>query len=83
MVYCVTGVKPACRYVNVQLCGGLSAGEGRSGTQATVLLENPVGQNLLSLENLKEQVISYSRISLDRFQCNIGAKTKSVLNCSH
>lgn len=50
------GVKPNCRYVNVQLCG-MECHEGVSGScQATVLLENPAGQFVLKAEQLVEQV---------------------------
>jgi hypothetical protein len=50
------GVKPHCKFVNVQLCG-MSSHEGREGSnQATVLLENPQGQFALSPDSLKEQV---------------------------
>ncbi|KAL8620374.1 hypothetical protein ACOMHN_012999 [Nucella lapillus] len=52
----VGGVKPCVKYVNVQLCDNVSAGEGRTGTQATVLLENPAGQNVLSAGQLLAQV---------------------------
>lgn len=54
----VNGVQPCVKFVNVQLCGDLTAGEGRTGSQATVLLENPAGQNGLSAEHLVTQVRS-------------------------
>ena len=52
----VGGVQPCVTFVNVELCGDLAAGEGRTGSQATVLLENPAGQNALSGDHLVEQV---------------------------
>ncbi|XP_070193742.1 isoleucine--tRNA ligase, cytoplasmic-like isoform X2 [Littorina saxatilis] len=54
----VNGVQPCVKFVNVQLCGDLTAGEGRTGTQATVLLENPAGQHGLSADQLLAQVQS-------------------------
>jgi hypothetical protein len=42
--------------VNVQLVGNLKAGEGRMGTQGTILLENPVNHNQLTADDLVEQV---------------------------
>ena len=48
-------VKPFCKFVNVKLCG-LSPNEGVTGTQATVLLENPQGQNMLDATGLSQQV---------------------------
>ncbi|XP_052781081.1 isoleucine--tRNA ligase, cytoplasmic-like [Mya arenaria] len=54
----VKGVQPNCRYVNVQLCGS-PCQEGVTGSQqATVLLENPAGEFVLSVDQLKEQVQS-------------------------
>ncbi|XP_076447900.1 isoleucine--tRNA ligase, cytoplasmic-like [Babylonia areolata] len=52
----VGGVQPCMKFVNVQLCEGVTAGEGRKGNQATVLLENPAGQNVLSADLLLAQV---------------------------
>ena len=52
----VGGVQPCVTFVNVELCGDLAAGEGRTGSQATVLLENPAGQNALSGDHLVGQV---------------------------
>lgn len=52
----VGGVQPCVKFVNVQLCNNLTAGEGRTGQQATVLLENPAGQNGLSADLLLAQV---------------------------
>ena len=49
-------VKPFCKFVNAKLCG-LSPHEGITGTQATVLLENPQGKNLLDGAGLLQQVI--------------------------
>ncbi|KAH3881227.1 isoleucine--tRNA ligase, cytoplasmic-like isoform X1 [Dreissena polymorpha] len=52
----VAGTQPACRFVNVQLCR-TQCHEGVSGSQqATVLLENPVGQFVLTPEALRDQV---------------------------
>ena len=48
-------VKPYCKFVNVKLCG-LSPHEGVTGTQATVLLENPQGKNMLDANGLVQQV---------------------------
>ncbi|XP_050412605.1 isoleucine--tRNA ligase, cytoplasmic [Patella vulgata] len=52
----VNNIKPVAPFVNVVLGGNLKAHEGLSGSQATILLENPVGQNKLSAENLLHQV---------------------------
>lgn len=63
-----TGVSPAanpavplCRFVNVQLCGA-----GAKPLQGTVLLENPRGTSLVTLDQLKRQVkpcyYKYNRI---------------------
>ena len=49
-------VKPFCKFVNAKLCG-LSPHEGITGTQATVLLENPQGKNMLDGAGLLQQVI--------------------------
>lgn len=46
---------PVCRYVNVELVGDKPAG-GCTGTQATILLENPRGDFPISLLELKRQV---------------------------
>lgn len=52
----VSGVQPYVKFVNVQLCGKIAAGEGRTGTSGTLLLENPAGQNLLSEDRVLQQV---------------------------
>ena len=49
------GVKPVCSYINVELCGCVPQ-EGVSGSQGTILLENPKGNNIKSMEQLKDQV---------------------------
>jgi hypothetical protein len=49
------GVKPVCSYINVELCGCVPH-EGVSGSQGTILLENPKGNNIKSMEQLKDQV---------------------------
>lgn len=48
------GNGPCCRYVNVELCG--KSPSGSKGGQATVLLENPHGDYVLTLEEVKQQV---------------------------
>ncbi|XP_063222598.1 isoleucine--tRNA ligase, cytoplasmic [Bacillus rossius redtenbacheri] len=48
-------VEPFCRYVNIQLCENLQPRYGAKGRMATVLLENPVGENLLSLSQLQKE----------------------------
>ncbi|XP_025107548.1 isoleucine--tRNA ligase, cytoplasmic-like [Pomacea canaliculata] len=54
----VSGVQPCVKFVNVQLCGKIAAGEGRTGTSGTLLLENPAGQNLLSEDKVLQQIQS-------------------------
>lgn len=49
------GVKPACSYINVELIG-CGPQEGVSGNQGTILLENPKGCMISSVEQLKEQM---------------------------
>ena len=46
---------PVCRFVNVQLCGS-SPGTGVKGNHATVLLENPQGEHLLTRDQFLHQV---------------------------
>ncbi|KAG0423228.1 hypothetical protein HPB47_000979 [Ixodes persulcatus] len=41
---------PFCRFVNVELCGGTNGPKSR---KATVLLENPIGQNIVDLARLQ------------------------------
>lgn len=41
--------EPVCRFVNVQLCGA-------SDLKGTVLLENPHGTSVMTLDQLKRQV---------------------------
>ena len=64
-------VKPFCKFVNVKLCG-LSPDEGVSGTQATVLLENPQGKNMLDAKGLLQQVIVLNKMIFNRtYICHI------------
>lgn len=49
------GVKPVCSYINVELCGCVPQ-EGVSGSQGTILMENPKGNTIKSMEQLKDQV---------------------------
>ncbi|ELT94742.1 hypothetical protein CAPTEDRAFT_226043 [Capitella teleta] len=49
------GIGPACRFVNVELCG-TSPQLGAKGTQGTVLLENPRGDFPISFPDLIRQV---------------------------
>lgn len=46
---------PVCRFVVVKL-NGISPGCGISSTSGTVLLENPVGRNILSLDKLIKEI---------------------------
>ena len=46
---------PVCRFVNVKLCG-VDPAQGAKGHEATVLLENPQGKQLLNLEQLTLEV---------------------------
>ena len=46
---------PVCRFVNVKLCGAEPA-QGTKGHEATVLLENPQGEYLLTLDQLTQEV---------------------------
>ncbi|XP_005110126.1 isoleucine--tRNA ligase, cytoplasmic [Aplysia californica] len=50
----VAGVTPNSRFVNAVLVG-LRAGQGRSGSMATILLDNPAGSNGLTMTLLVEQ----------------------------
>lgn len=43
------GGEPVCRFVNVQLCGAADL-------KGTVLLENPHGTSVITLDQLKRQV---------------------------
>lgn len=52
----VGGVQPNVKYINLQLCAGLVPAEGRMGTWATVLLENPAGEQSLTEDQLLVQV---------------------------
>lgn len=49
------GVKPACSYVNIELCG-CGPQEGVVGSQGTLLLENPKGSMISNMQQLMEQV---------------------------
>ena len=49
-----TSGPPRCRYVNMSLLPGTSIRSG--GTTGTLLLENPVGENVLSYERLLLEV---------------------------
>ena len=46
---------PVCRFVNVKLCG-VEPSQGAKGNEATVLLENPQGENVLDLKQLTQEV---------------------------
>ena len=46
---------PVCRFVNIKLCG-VDPAQGAKGHEATVLLENPQGKQLLNLEQLTLEV---------------------------
>ena len=50
------GPVPACRFVNVELCG-TAPDLGSKGTLGTVLLENPRGDFPISLNQLTHQVM--------------------------
>ncbi|XP_067006975.2 isoleucine--tRNA ligase, cytoplasmic isoform X2 [Anabrus simplex] len=47
--------EPFCRYVNVTLCD-LKPRYGATNTCGTILLENPVGKNVLSFSQLQEEI---------------------------
>lgn len=49
------GPSPFCRFVNVQLSGGIEP-QGVQGQRGTILLENPKGDYQLQSEELKKQV---------------------------
>ncbi|KAL5013777.1 hypothetical protein ScPMuIL_008047 [Solemya velum] len=53
----LNGASPVCRFVNVELCG-VEPQECVQGNVATILLENPKGQNLLTVDELRNQVQS-------------------------
>lgn len=46
---------PVCRFVNIKLYG-VDPAQGAKGHEATVLLENPQGKQLLNLEQLTLEV---------------------------
>lgn len=48
----ITLGEPVCRFVNVQLCGGAT-----QSLKGTVLLENPYGTPVITLDQLKRQVL--------------------------
>ena len=50
---------PVCRFVNVKLCG-VEPSQGAKGNEATVLLENPQGENVLDLKQLTQEVAFFS-----------------------
>ena len=52
---------PVCRFVNVQLCGATADLKG------TVLLENPHGTSVITLDQLKRQVRTLC--SIHKFSC--------------
>ena len=49
------GLKPACSYVNAELCG-CDPQEGVTGSWGTLLLENPKGNMITNVQQIKEQV---------------------------
>ena len=49
--------EPVCRFVNVQLCGATDL-------KGTVLLENPHGTSVITLDQLKRQVLRVPFTSL-------------------
>ena len=55
------GGVPVCRFVNVQLCGAAADLKG------TVLLENPHGTSVITLDQLKRQVRTLC--STHKFSC--------------
>ena len=62
---------PACGFVNIELVPGSKlCGEGGEGVRATLLLENPVGQNLLTFDQLQLEVGSL-RASHDSCDCHV------------
>ncbi|XP_053378371.1 isoleucine--tRNA ligase, cytoplasmic-like [Mercenaria mercenaria] len=76
------GVKPACKFVNVQLCG-MSCHEGRGGSnQATVLLENPQGQFVLSADSLRKQAQSVFGVRGRKVKVYSDANLQTVLPSS-
>lgn len=52
-----TAEEPVCRFVNVQLCGAADL-------KGTVLLENPHGTSVITLDQLKRQVLRLPFTSL-------------------
>lgn len=48
----ITAGEPVCRFVNVQLCGAAD-----KSLKGTVLLENPRGTSVITLDQLKRQVL--------------------------
>lgn len=52
-----TAEEPVCRFVNVQLCGAADL-------KGTVLLENPHGTSVITLDQLERQVLRVPFTSL-------------------
>jgi len=50
------GPQPFCRFVNLQLSGGLKTGHGVNGSRGTLLLENPKGDFALTKNEMERQV---------------------------
>ncbi|XP_065205689.1 isoleucine--tRNA ligase, cytoplasmic [Planococcus citri] len=48
-------VVPNCRYVNVVL-NGIEPGYGKRGSSGSVFLENPIGENFLTIEALRKEI---------------------------
>ena len=67
--------QPYCKFVNVQL-KGIEPSQGTKSTNATVLLENPRGEFILSKDELHRQVgdISFVVISAVRGCLLLGSK---------
>ncbi|XP_020616058.1 isoleucine--tRNA ligase, cytoplasmic-like isoform X2 [Orbicella faveolata] len=65
--------EPVCRFVNVQLCGGAADLKG------TVLLENPQGTSVITLDQLKRQVAMMFDQQESMLKLSVSATCDSVL----
>ncbi|UYV78875.1 IARS [Cordylochernes scorpioides] len=75
---------PCCRYLNVELCGEATPQLGATGRKGTVLLENPIGDYILSHDQLHKQVKVIFGISKDIRLCldPEGCKEVDPRSCS-
>ncbi|KAJ7379527.1 Isoleucine--tRNA ligase, cytoplasmic [Desmophyllum pertusum] len=70
----ITLGEPVCRFVNVQLCGGAT-----QSLKGTVLLENPYGTPVITLDQLKRQVAIMFNQQENVLKLSVSATCDSVL----